>query len=321
MEKRSSILVTGGAGFIGSHMVDRLIKNNWDVTVIDNLSTGEKKYINHRSDFIQGDILNKQLIKNAFKKKFDAVFHIAGCASSINSFNDPEKDILTNFLGTVNIVSSCLDTGVPRLLYASSMTVYGKVDKLPISEETLCKPISYYGISKYASERFIHATGERIDLKKPFHATSFRMFNVYGPRQSLTNPYQGVMAIFIGNTQRNEPITIFGDGNQSRDFIYIDDVVDIWTSTIENKKTFGNVYNVGYGKDISVNELTRSIIKVLGKNPKTYPISYKTARPGDQRHMRADISSVCSDLKWKPKNPLEKGLSSTIAWAQQSQIK
>lgn len=319
--EQKKILVTGGAGFIGSHIVDRLIHYDWAVTIFDNLSTGEKNNINKQANFVKGDITDKKQVKDVFKTKFDVVFHLAGCASSINSFTDPDKDVKTNFLGTINIVTSCINTGVTRLLYASSMTSYGTVDTLPIEETAVCRPISYYGISKYASERFVHATGERVDLKKPFNATSFRMFNVYGPRQSLANPYQGVMSIFIGNVLRKEPITIFGDGEQSRDFVYIDDVVDAWVTSLGSSNTFGNVYNVGYGVDISVNELTRGIIKTLGHKPAVYPVEYKDARPGDQRHMRSSITKLKKDIGWKPQFPLEKGLAATLQWAKENNKK
>lgn len=312
---KNRVLVTGGAGFIGSHMVDRLIKDGWMVTIFDNLSTGEKRFINPKAMFVKGDITDKVTVNNLFKNKFDIVFHLAGCASSINSFTNPEKDLKTNFIGTVNIVNSCLNTRVSRLLYASSMTVYGKVDKLPVKENFSCKPISYYGISKYASERFVHATSERADLKEAFNTTSFRMFNVYGPRQSLTNPYQGVMAIFIGNVLRSEAVTIFGDGQQSRDFVYIDDVVDAWVKSIDNPHTYGQVYNVGNGVDISVSELIREIVKTLKHNPEKYPIFYKDARPGDQKRMKASIASLKKAIGWKPRFDLKKGLEKTIRWA------
>jgi UDP-glucose 4-epimerase len=308
------ILVTGGAGFIGSHMVDKLINRGDSVTIFDNLSTGSKKYCNPKATFIKGDVANKKQVEQLFKNPFDVVFHIAGCASSIKSFIDTTSDVTTNYIGTTNIVTECIKHKIPRLLYASSMTVYGNIDKLPIKETTPARPISYYGISKYAAERFVHASSERVDLLAPLSVTSFRMFNVYGPRQSLTNPYQGVMAIFIGNVLRNENITIFGDGKQSRDFIYIDDVVDVWIQSIENKKTFGKVFNLGFGKDISVNQLTTTIKETLHNTKKTI---YKSARPGDQRHMRADITQIKKTLLWKPSFNLKKGLAVTLAWAKQ----
>lgn len=308
-------LVTGGAGFIGSHMVEKLLKEGYEVTIFDNLSTGLKENIPNKVTFIEGDTSIKSDVDKAFEKDFDVVFHIAGCASAINSFTDPFNDIYANFIGTVNIVQKCIEKKVPRLLYASSMTIYGIVKELPVNETHPAVPISYYGISKYAAERYVHATGMRKDLPAPLQVTSFRMFNVYGPKQSLTNPYQGVMAIFIGNVLRNEPITIFGDGQQSRDFVYIDDVVDAWVASIDNKKAYGEVFNVGLGEDTSVNTLIKTIIQVLGKDPEIYPIIKKPGRPGDQRHMRADIVKITEALHWQPKYSLEKGLHQTLQWA------
>ena len=188
MTSKKHILVTGGAGFIGSNMVDRLVKEGHDVTVLDNLSTGSENYLPKGINFIKGDTANVEDVEKAFVHPVDAVFHIAGCASTINSFNDPFSDVRANFHGGINVAMKCVEHKVPRLLYASSMTVYGFVDTLPVTESQATTPVSYYGITKYASERFIHATGLRKDIETKLNVTSFRMFNVYGPRQSLTNP-------------------------------------------------------------------------------------------------------------------------------------
>ena len=150
---------------------------------------------------------------------FDAVFHVAGQASIKLSFARPETDLATNVLGTVNVLRGCIESGVPRLLHASSMTVYGEPDRIPTPEDVPCIPVSYYGVTKYAAERYVQIAGDRPDLD--LAVTSLRMFNVFGPRQSITNPYQGVLAIFIGNVLRGEPITIHGDGLQTRDFVFV----------------------------------------------------------------------------------------------------
>ncbi len=315
MASKKHVLVTGGAGFIGSHMVERLLTDGYDVTVLDNLSTGLKTNIPSSARFIQGDTANSDDVEKAFEKIPDVVFHIAGCASTINSFTDPLADVRANFIGSINIVKKCVEAKITRLLYASSMTVYGPVENLPVQETHNAAPISYYGITKYAAERFVHATGLRNDLPGKLNVTSFRMFNVYGPRQSLTNPYQGVMGIFIGNVIRNEPIKIFGDGQQSRDFVYIDDVVDAWVNSIDNEKTYDQVFNLGFGIDKSIHDLISTIMDTLQKDQKIYPISYFPARPGDQKHMRADISKLENAINWKPHNNLQMGLEKTIAWA------
>lgn len=311
-------LITGGAGFIGSHLVDKL-KDSYRVHVLDNLSTGDTSFIPKNIPLYIEDVRNKDKVLSIVQKvKPNIIFHIAGQASNINSFSDPHFDIDVNFKGTVNVVLAALATNVTRFLYASSMTAYGHPDSLPVSETHPCKPVSYYGISKYAAERFVHATAARTDLKKPFNVTSFRMFNVYGPRQSLTNSYQGALAIFIGNVLRNEPITIYGDGLQTRDFIYIDDVINAWTRAIDKPNAFQQVYNLGNGKQISVLDMVKAVILAADKNPDTYPVIYKDQRPGEQRFMEADMKKAFTDFSFKPTTTFQEGLSKTLEWASSS---
>ena len=316
MKKR--VLVTGVAGFIGSHMAEGLLKKGFAVVGLDNMSTGEKRNIPKGITFIKGDVTKDKDLAKAFRKPLAGVFHIAGCASTIKAFDNPEVDLTTNTNGTVRVILRCLKHKTPRFLYASSMTAYGFVDKLPVNIDTaIPKPVSYYGISKYAAERYALATGLRQDLGFNFGVTAFRMFNVYGRRQSLTNPYQGVASIFIGNVLRNEPIKIFGDGEQSRDFIHISDVVAGWIKAFSAKKAVGQALNLGTGTRISINKLVRTDIAAFGKDPKTYPIQYFKVRPGDQRHMQADIAKTKRLLKWKPQMPFATGMSDVITWARE----
>lgn len=309
------VLITGGAGFIGSHMVDRLINLGSEVTVIDNLSTGFLDNVNEKATFIKGDVRNKDEVNKAFAGSPDVVFHIAGQASTIKSFNNPQNDLEINVSGTINVVEACLEKKIGRLLYASSMTAYGNPKTLPIREDTFCKPISYYGITKFAAERYVHATAERVDLDFPFQVTSFRMFNVFGPRQSLENPYQGVVGIFMGNILREEPITIFGDGEQSRDFVHIHDIVDAWVDAIDKEETFGQVFNLGTSTKTSVNQLVDVILDAFGKSNDTYKVIYDHPRPGDQRHMQADISKAKKSICWNPKVIFSEGMKETVQWA------
>ena len=181
-----------------------------------------------------GDVTRPAEVEPAFARGLDAVCHIAGQVSIIRSFSDPVADLRTNVEGTLNILQLCLKYKVPRLIYASSMTLYGDVRTVPTPETEPCRPDSYYGITKHAAERYVHATAERPDLGFDFRVTSLRMFSVYGPGQSFSNPYQGVLGIFSGNLLRGEPITIFGDGEQTRDFVYIDDIVDGWVRALAN---------------------------------------------------------------------------------------
>jgi len=308
-------LVTGGAGFIGSHLSDALLKNGYGVVVLDNESTGFRENIPSEATYIKGDVKTPNDVEKAFAEGIDVVFHVAGQASTIKSFHDPLSDLNTNIIGTVNVLEMCLKMKVRRLIYASSMTCYGHPENIPTVEDNPCRPISYYGITKYAAERYVHTMAARNDLDFDFNVTSFRMFNVYGERQSLENPYQGVMAIFISNVLNNEPITIHSDGKQSRDFIFISDVVNAWLSSVDNPQAHGQVFNLGTGTGLSINRLVDFILKASGKDRDSYPVTYSSERPGDQRHMRADVTKAKSVLNWSPVVKLENGMQKTVKWA------
>src|SRR5688572_30811100 len=210
------ILVTGGAGFIGSHLTRRLLADGHEVHVIDNESNGLRSTVPAGAHFVHGDVIRPEDLEPVFAKKLDAVCHLAGQVSIIRAFDNPVGDLRTNTEGTVNVVQQCVKHRVPRLIYASSMTAYGDCDQVPTPESEPCEPDSYYGITKYAAERYVHSTAIRPDLGFDFRVTSLRMFSVYGPGQALDNPYQGVLGIFTGRLIRGEPIMIFGDGEQTR---------------------------------------------------------------------------------------------------------
>src|SRR5262249_14578121 len=312
------VLVTGGAGFIGSHLADAILAAGHRVLVIDNESTGKRENVPNGATFIRGDVGNPRELEVAFEEGLDAVCHIAGQVSIIRSFAEPVADLRTNVQGTINVLQLCLKYRVPRLLYASSMTNYGQTEVLPIPETHPCEPLSYYGITKYAGERYVQTTGTRPDLNFDFQVTSFRMYNVYGPRQALDNPYQGVLGIFLGNLLRSEPITIFGDGEQSRDFIYIADVVRAWVAALKNERTFGRVFNLGSGRRLTINQLADAVLQAFQKGRSSWKVRYLPARPGEQRHVEADVRNLASALGWKPAVSFEDGLSETLRWATKS---
>ena len=318
---KKKVLVTGVAGFIGSHMADRLLSLGYTVFGIDNESTGLRKNVPRNVVYIKGDVTKINDLQPVFKEKIDCVFHIAGEASTILSFTDPQKDVITNVVGTQNIISCCLSNKVSRVLYASSMTCYGHPKQLPVTEDEPPVPISYYGITKYAAERYLLATGLRNDIGFEFQPTAFRMFNVYGERQRLDNPYQGVLGFFIGNVLREEPIIIHSDGEQTRDFVYIQDVVNAWVDSIEEPSTYGQFMNIGCGESISINRLVDSVLAASGRSRDNYPIRYGKVRPGDQRHMVADISKAKRVIGWEPRMNLIEGLRGTINWAKKEMVK
>jgi UDP-glucose 4-epimerase len=310
-----TILVTGGAGFIGSHMADRLLQIGFRVVVIDNESTGLRRNVPQGAEYIKGDVRRSEDIEAVFQTGIDAVFHIAGQASNIQSFDDPAADLATNTIGTLNILQACIHHKVTRILYASSMTIYGHPETLPVSLAEAPRPISYYGITKYAAERYVLATAARPDLDFGLNATAFRMFNVYGERQRLDNPYQGAMGFFLGNALKGDPITIHSDGEQTRDFVYISDVVDAWVAALANPASYGKFFNLGFGSAVSINQLVDEILTATGHTRTDYPMRYGPCRPGDQRHMCADITQTKLALNWAPKVTIQDGLSRIITWA------
>jgi UDP-glucose 4-epimerase len=314
------VLITGGAGFIGSSLTKRLIELGHTVIVIDNLSVGRRANVPDKALFIEGDVANTRKLNPVFSDGIDAVCHIAGQVSLIRSFNNPLLDLFTNVVGTINIIQLCLKHQVGRLLYAGSMTAYDINEPAPLSETSICKPTSYYGITKYTAERYIHATANRLDLDFNFDVTTFRMFNVYGPKQALDNPYQGVLGIFIGNILRGEPITIFGDGEQTRDFIYIDDIVNAWIRALEDDKTFGKIFNLGSGKRLSINKLADHVLEGFGRKSIACNPIHAPQRPGEQRHMYADISMVRDIIGWRPETSFTEGLKKTIQWAKSCNV-
>ena len=310
-----TVLVTGGAGFIGSHLSDLLLERGHRVVVLDNESTGDRDNIADGATFLPGDVRDATAVSEALAHEVDVVCHIAGQASIRLSYDNPSEDLGVNVGGTVNVIRGCLAAGVPRLLFASSMTVYGQPALVPTIETVPAVPVSYYGVTKYAAERYVHVTGDRTDLATPLHVTSFRMFNVFGPRQRLDNPYQGVLAIFLGNLLRGEPVAVHGNGEQSRDFIHVSDVVRAWADAIDAETTFGRVYNIGSGTPTSVNALLDTLLAEIGEQRAHYPISQEPAQQGDIRVSAADISRISAELGWRPTTSMAEGLANTVEWA------
>lgn len=308
----SHVLVTGGAGFIGSHLCDRLLDQGHRVRALDDLSTGVREHLAADVELVVGDVADRDAVARAFEgPALDAVLHVAGQASIATSFAQPERDLGTNVTGTLNVLAECLARGVPRLVFASSMTVYGEPETVPTPESAPCSPVSYYGVTKYAAERYVQIAGARADVD--LAVTSLRMFNVYGERQSLTNPYQGVLAIFIGNVLRREPITIHSDGTQTRDFVHVDDVVDAWLRVLDDPSTHGRVLNLGSGHETTISELAHAVVAGFGEPD--WEIRSGPAQRGDLRRSAADVSALQTATGWKPATLLEAGMSRTIDWA------
>ncbi|MGE5832790.1 MAG: NAD-dependent epimerase/dehydratase family protein, partial [Methanomicrobiales archaeon] len=257
--RKRHLLVTGGAGFIGSHLARRCLSLGHEVTVIDNLATGQRGNVPPGAAFIEGDISDEATLDRIPPGRIDAVLHLAAQSSGEISDERPDLDLRVNTLGTLLLLSFCRRRGIPRFLYASSMAVYGDPPRNPVSEEVPCHPLSFYGISKRASELYIDHFG-----RAGLATTCFRMFSVYGPGQDLSNLKQGMVSIFLAYLLEGKPIHVKGSGDRFRDFVYIDDVVEAWIRALDQPATYGKVYNLATGVRTLVRELVREEIRAFG---------------------------------------------------------
>jgi len=298
--KNKLVVVTGGAGFIGSHIAWELVKDN-EVLVIDNLYTGREENVPPGAKLIRADIRDynaiAELISNA-----DYVFHEAAQVSVVDSIRDPVFTEEVNVLGTLNVLRALLE-GHGKLIFASSAAVYGDNPNLPLKETERPRPLSPYGVTKVTAEEYLRVYHELYGLP----VVSLRYFNVFGPRQSF-NQYAGVISIFINRALAGEPLVIFGDGKQTRDFIYVKDVVRANILVAESRKANGRVFNVATRKQTSILELAMKIIEITGT---TSSIIFNKPRPGDIRHSLADISEI-RKLGFEPEFSLEEGLKKTV---------
>jgi len=305
VEGCTRILVTGGAGFVGSHLVDRLMKEGCEVAVLDNFSSGRLENVEHHLDsekfcLTKGDIRNLDDVKEAVKN-VDAVFHLAAIVSVPLSIENPLLVNDVNVKGTLNLLESSLKADVKRLIYASSSAVYGEVDRLPIDERCPTNPVSPYAVSKLSAEYYCKVFCENYGLD----TLCLRYFNVYGPRQ-VSDSYSGVITQFINRIKQRKSPIVDGDGQQTRDFVHVKDVVEVNMLALECQHGFGEVINVGTGKQITINQLAEILLELSGRSdlkPK-----YVAPRKGDIRNSCADISKAIRALGYEPKVTLKEGL-------------
>jgi UDP-glucose 4-epimerase len=310
---KKRLIVTGGAGFIGSHIARRLLTMGHKVWVIDNLATGSEANIPARAEFIRADISREASYKKMPRGKIDAVFHLAAQSSGEISDERPSLDLKWNALGTLLLLNWCRENGTSRFLHASSMGVYGQAKTLPVSEEHPCQPISPYGISKLTAEKYIG-----LFSGKGMKTTVFRIFSAYGPGQDMLNLKQGMVSIFMYYLLKKEPVLVKGPPDRFRDFLFIDDIVDAWVGAADNKRAFGKTYNLAYGKKTTVRDLIREEIKAFRYDPATYPVVSGKATPNDQSGLYADITKIKQELGWSPKISLSQGLSIMVKWVKEN---
>lgn len=299
------ILVTGGAGFIGSNVVDALVKEGYEVAILDNLSTGKKENINPEAKFYNVDLLDRESLEFVFREfKPDVVNHHAAQIDVRKSVKDPAFDASINVIGSINLFELAVKYNVKRIIFSSTGgALYGEPKNLPAKEDTPVEPLSSYGVAKYCAENYLNYFKRLYGIERVI----LRYANVYGPRQDPLGE-AGVIAIFTGKILKDEAPVIYGDGNQTRDYIYVEDVVRANILALEGKE---GIYNIGTGKETSVNELVNIFSKILGREIKP---EYAPPRIGEVGRIALENSKVIKELGFSPQISIEEGIKRTITW-------
>jgi UDP-glucose 4-epimerase len=302
------VLVTGGAGFIGSHLVERLLREGFDVRILDNFATGRRSNLagcRNEVDLVEGDVQSFERAHTAVRG-CDVVLHQAALPSVPRSIGDPLTSNATNVVGTLNVLLASRDSGVNRVVYASSSSVYGAAPTLPKHEGLPVVPISPYAVTKLAGEGYCRSFSEVYGLE----TVVLRYFNVFGPRQDPESQYSAVIPRFIDAALRGRMVTIFGDGEQSRDFTYVDNVVDANILAMSERAAVGQVINAASGERTTLNRLVDEIGVAVGHQPGTLHVE---ARPGEVRHSLGDLTRAREVLSYEPGVTLADGLARTVA--------
>ena len=290
---KKKCIVTGGCGFIGSHLVDYLIKKNFQVCVIDNLSTGKLKNLNPKAKFIRANLGNYKNWHKNFKN-VDYVFHLAGLAELVSSIKNYDKYFNSNVASTFNIFRAAKTYNCKKIIYTASSTCYGKPQSFPTKESSKINTLHPYAVTKYLGEDILLRFGKIFNIP----VVSARLFNVYGPRVRGTKGYGAVFTVFLAQKLKNKPFTIVGDGKQKRDFTYVSDIVEALYLLAKNIKIKHHIFNIGSGKTVSINKL----VSLLNGKKIFIP-----KRPGEPDITFANISKIKKTLEWKPKVNIEKG--------------
>jgi UDP-glucose 4-epimerase len=302
----SKVLVTGGAGFIGSNTVDLLIEKGYSVAVADNLSSGKKSNVNLKARFHKADITSPALGRVFAKERPEYVIHLAAQINVRESVKDPSYDAKVNVLGSINVLESCRKNKVRKIVYSSSGgAVYGEPQYTPVDEKHPVKPLCPYGASKYAVEKYVELYGASFGLGYNI----LRYANVYGPRQDPRGE-AGVVAIFTGLLNAGRQPTIFGDGQQSRDFCFVGDIAQANLEGLEREGK-SRVYNIGSGIETSVNKITQELVDATGAKVKP---KHTGEVPGEVRHICLDVSLAEKELGWSAETDLKTGLMRTVEW-------
>tara|TARA_B100000941_G_scaffold277439_1_gene240947 strand:+ start:2622 stop:3527 length:906 start_codon:yes stop_codon:yes gene_type:complete len=299
--KFKNSIITGGAGFVGSNLVDRLVSIGHKVIVLDNFVSGKKSNLSHHRKkdvkIIKVDISDKNLDK--YFKKADYIFHLAALAQIIPSFKDPNKYFKNNVIGTLNVLKAAKKVKIKKLIYAASSSCYGAPKKFPTSEKDKIDLKHPYAATKFIGEELVMRYASKFKMPN----ISFRFFNVYGPRLNVSGQYSAVIGNFLSQTKTRKPLTVVGDGKQTRDFIHVDDLINAFIQVIKSKSV-NKIYNLGSGKRTSIN----TIAKIFGGKKKFIPI-----RPGEPKNSVANIKKIKKEINWEPKISIEQGIKNLLS--------
>lgn len=303
-----NICVTGGAGFIGSHLVDRLIDGGHKVLVLDNLTTGAKENINKSATFLEMDIRDKKLAEVFTSFEIEYVFHEAAQTMVQASIDDPRLDCDVNLLGLINVLEACRKSGVKKIIMPSSAAVYGDNDQLPLKETEHGVPSSFYGLTKLTTEHYLRLYEQLYG----FSYICFRYANVYGPRQG-NGGEGGVISIFMDNLLHHKELRVYGDGEQTRDFVYVDDVVEANLVALRQADEVAGVFNVCTNTESSVNDLVQTLRDICGEE---ISVNYLEERPGDIKHSCLSKDKALETLGFEATTTLQTGLLKTYHYFQ-----
>jgi len=304
------VLVTGGAGFLGSHVAEALIHRGHEVTVLDDLSGGFRTNVPVAAHFVQGSVADASLVEEVFAEgAFTHVYHLAAYAAEGLSHFIRRFNYTNNVIGSVNVLNASINTGVRVFVFTSSIAVYGASPELPVNEAMLPKPEDPYGIAKYAVELDLRASHDVFGLDYII----FRPHNVFGPRQNIGDRYRNVVGIFMNQILQSQPMTVFGDGTQTRAFTYVDDVAPLIADSIEIPGARNQVFNIGADEPCSLNELVTLVAGAMGVQAKVVHLEPRH----EVRHIHADHSQLHRVFGLRPVTPLRDGLLRTAAWVRE----